>query len=96
MLLICLQTNAEQLQNAVFCYTHEGNDTGELQPHQGGSETDCRRRTGTHTERPGTGSSAAEIISLFDMSCRQKEIFTGGSFNYPGKFPLLSAKFSKT
>ena len=43
MLLICLQTNAEQLQNAVFCYTHEENDTGELQPHQGGGAADCRR-----------------------------------------------------
>ena len=59
MLLICLQSNAEQLQNAVFCYTHEGNDTGELQPHQGGGAADCRRRVAAHPVRPGTATPLA-------------------------------------
>ena len=27
---------------------HEGNGEGELQAHQGGGETDCRRRVGAH------------------------------------------------
>ena len=41
----------------------DGNDrmkeTGELQPHQGGSAADCRRRVAAHPVRPGTATPLA-------------------------------------
>ena len=54
----------KELFNALFASQrpHEGNDTGELQPHQGGGAADCRRRVAAHPVRPGTATPLAEQV----------------------------------
>ena len=54
----------KELFNALFASQrpHEGNDTGELQPHPCRGTADCRRRVAAHPVRPGTATSFAEQV----------------------------------